>query len=120
MRMFQANMIETETGRVTLDDLSSKTVNVLIHYLYTGKLHDDWKTAAVLEELPYAAHKYELDLLSEFLDLVLGTVCKIFPCKQIAKISVMAKKIGMKRASVELLELIKKAATSVEDVVLME
>lgn len=118
--MFQAQMTEAETGKVNLNDISGKTVRVLLQYINTGTLHYDWIALEVLEELPYVAQKYELELLLDFLDKVLGTVCKRYSNKELVKVAVMTTKLGMKRAAKELFMAIKETSTSLEDLVMIE
>lgn len=111
-RMFQSKMKESRTGVIQLNDISSKSVNSLLHYIYTGSLHQDWKSTEVLEELIYAAHKYELHLLIEFFDQVCASVCTL---ENAGKVAILAKRIGMKKAEAELFKMLKSGATSLED-----
>jgi len=70
--MFRSEMLEQQTGVVELD-LSSKTLKILLHFIYTGSLPQGWSKDDYIDviglELDYAADKYMLDELSEILKI---------------------------------------------------
>lgn len=102
--MFLTEMVESKTGRVCLDDMSAKTLEVLLKYISTGSLHQNWKSDDVILELTYAAHKYELVVLTDFLDNVLGSICSK---TNALKLSLLANKLGMKKAEMDCLQYFK-------------
>ncbi|CAL8113358.1 unnamed protein product [Orchesella dallaii] len=71
--MFETDMQEGLSGFVDVGDISSKSMSVLFHYMYTGQLHEDWKD--VPDEVIYGAEKYGLEGLLEYCDKMLGTIC---------------------------------------------
>lgn len=70
--MFRPEFTETITGTVQVDDISSKTMKVLLKYWYTGKLQPSWRDSDVIVEFTYAAGKYQMTQVLQMLDEVLG------------------------------------------------
>lgn len=105
-RMFRNKMAETITGEVHLDDMSSKAVEVLLQYMCTGTLHQDWKSEEVIAQLCNAAHKYELNTLFEFLDDAIGSIVSTMGFAK--KLIPVALRLEMKKAEHALFEFAKK------------
>ena len=62
-RMLKAEMKESVTGVVVIQDVEEKTMEKLLEFIYSGKIEE---TDGQLEMLLYAADKYEItDLVSE-------------------------------------------------------
>ena len=57
--MFGADMIESRTGRVSIDDADPDTFQQFLYFVYTGQLHGE-----VSSELEYVAEKYNVQTLS--------------------------------------------------------
>lgn len=64
--MLDSGMKEAEIGILTIEDLSLSCVKIMLKYIYTGRLEDDWKNVA--DELVRAADKYDLAPLLNYLD----------------------------------------------------
>ena len=58
--MFGANMIESRTGRVRIDDADPETFDRFLHFLYTGQLDGE-----ASPELGYIAEKYNVTTLTD-------------------------------------------------------
>lgn len=110
--MFQHQMKETNTGVIEITDLHSKTISVLLHFIYTGTLLKNWSTSEVIIELVNAAHKYQLKDLCEFLDQVVGNLCDK---ETVGKLFNLAKKLSMKKAEKDLFEYMKAHISNWED-----
>ncbi len=67
-----SDFLETSTGIVNVEDISAKTMKILLRYWYTGKLLTTWQDADVVVEFMYAAGKYQITKILKMLDLVLG------------------------------------------------
>jgi len=81
---------------------------------YRSPMLEDWAESDVIIQLVYAADKYQLTDLFEFLDQVVGVVCT----KETAgKLLNLAKKLSMKKAEKDLFEFMKKHASSFEEMV---
>lgn len=97
--MFEANLSETQTGTVSLNDLSGAAVKVMLTFMYTSTLLPQWSQGDIVVELTYAAEKYELKELLVILDRELGKICTI---QNVGKLIVLAKKLSLKKAEKEL------------------
>lgn len=86
-------------------DLSGKTLKVLLHYIKTGLLLDSWKDMEVLLELPEAAQKYQLEMLTQFLDDILVSVCTT-GIGNLNELLLVAGRAGLKKAEKELHEIL--------------
>ncbi|XP_058803698.1 speckle-type POZ protein-like [Phymastichus coffea] len=77
--MFQHKMLENEENIVKIDDISYNTLNVLLHFIYTGecKLSED-----IVIDLFKAADKYEL--------MKLKNICEEELCRSISVNNVIA------------------------------
>lgn len=58
---------------MTLEHLSGKSMEVLLHYLYTGRLQECWNDTDVIIEFIEAAGTYELKEVLEMVDGMLGS-----------------------------------------------
>ncbi|GFY42219.1 speckle-type POZ protein-like A [Trichonephila inaurata madagascariensis] len=63
-RMFEHDMLETVKGIINISDIDVATLNLLLHYLYSGKVHTLNFDSAV--KLYGASHKYEVTSLKKF------------------------------------------------------
>lgn len=66
-------MVESHTGEMKIEDLTLKSLKVVLKFIYTGALDDDWKN--IPEEIVHCADKYSLPLLKEYCDKRLHTAC---------------------------------------------
>ena len=74
--MLKAEMKESVTGMVLIQDVEEKTMEKLLEFIYSGKIED---TDGQLEMLLYAADKYEIpDLVSEHTYLSIFLTCIFF------------------------------------------
>ena len=88
--MFQANMMESETKVVKIEDIEPAVVAELLHFIYTGGTNENTSQEIYLELLE-AADKYDLDSLKEICEeylcsglginnaveyLILGDMCQ--------------------------------------------
>lgn len=112
--MFQTTMKETISGVIECEDISGKCLKVLLHFLYTGKLAEAWKDADVLWELTYAAEKYQVKDLLDFLDANMGAMCRP---QEAPTFLILANKFSLKNAEKDLFDFIKKSATKADDFV---
>lgn len=102
--MFRNNLSEAETGIVRIPDISGPTLNIVLQYIYTGTLANNWCKPEVVVELTNAAAKYELKDLLEYLDWKLGKVCD----EQTAgKLLLLANRLQLRKAEKQILEYIK-------------
>ena len=67
--MLQGDMVEARTGKITIQDIDAGTVELMISYMYTGKLETDKELN--INNMIYAADKYDLSGLKA---LVYSTV----------------------------------------------
>lgn len=109
--MFKSQMRESHTGIVNMDDLSAQTIQVLLHFIYTGMLHELWCHEDVITEFVYAAEKYELTELLEFYDRVLGSLCTI---KTAGRLLIVTGRLNLKNAEQQIFSFIQKHMTSAE------
>ena len=62
--MFLSGMTEAADGEAVITDVEEKTLEKILHYLYTGKLSGQ---DFAIKSLCYAAKKYELDHLMDLI-----------------------------------------------------
>lgn len=104
------------SGRtLVMEDLSGKTVKVLLHYFYGGVLlKEDWRAEDVILELTWAARKYALENLSVFLDKVLPEI-PFSSSDVMAKLAVLTKTLGMTNAEKGLLSKLKEIGVNIDE-----
>lgn len=73
--MFESPMKESQSGEVTFDDLSSAGLKILLKFIYTGIVDDDWKNNP--SEIADVANRFLLSLLTKFIDLNLHLICNV-------------------------------------------
>jgi len=83
--MFGTDMKEGLSGFVNAGDMSSKGMSVVLHYIYTGQLHEDWEEVAA--EVIYGAEKYGLKGLLEYCDKMLVTICNEDNSERLCKLA---------------------------------
>ena len=71
--MLDSEMKERASGTMKIEDLSPKCVKILLKWIYTGVLDEDWKKFP--EEMVRAADKYGLSTLLDFFDKHLQLAC---------------------------------------------
>lgn len=61
---------------VTIDEseMSSGAMKVLLHFIYFGELHNDWKVELV--GVLHGARKYGIKQMLDFVNVLLITMCK--------------------------------------------
>lgn len=111
-RMFQSRMRENQTGQVEVADVSSVVMKIILHFLYTGTLLKNWNMVKP-DELLYAAAKYEVHDLLEFLDVVVGRICTI---DNAGKLLNLARKLNLKRAEDDLFNFVKNSSETFSQV----
>jgi len=84
-KMLESPMNEAQTGILVIEDLSPACVNLMLKYIYTGKLEDDWKN--VPEDIVRAADKYNLPLLLDFLNQNLHSACSFANAMKLRKLA---------------------------------
>ncbi len=70
--MFRNNYIENNTGTVNVEDISWKTMGILLHFFYSGQLLPTWRDQDTIVEFLYATGKYQITEVLEILDLSVG------------------------------------------------
>lgn len=81
--------------------ISSGAMRILLHFIYTGKLHDDWRIwMSSVNEVLDGANKYELDGLREYYDRLLITVCSYMDTDDLLA---TAKFYGLKQAEEDIM-----------------
>lgn len=114
--MFRSDMKEAKSGTVQVDDVGSQVMEILVKFWYTGQLDESWSDPGVIHELTYAAGKYTMNDLLEFLNNTLGSDkihCDI-------RLLDLARKLDLKRAAAMITyTLVKKTATVKTDDELM-
>lgn len=68
-----ADMEESKTGVIKIPDVGSQAMDVLLHHIYTGRV--DPSCNQIIEEVIYAAGKYNLPELLEYCDKIMITIC---------------------------------------------
>ena len=63
--MFQANMKESQSGKVAIEDIKPEIMNEILHFIYTGSLAKETVTTEFAIELLAAANKYQLEALKD-------------------------------------------------------
>lgn len=84
--MFRCNMMEKFTGVVKCNDLSGKCVKILIHFIYTGKLAENWSHPDVIEG--YGAAKYQLEDLLQFINEALPSCANKENAQRLLKLAI--------------------------------
>lgn len=102
--MLRTDMQEAMTGVIHCDDICEKAMKALLHYMYSGNLHEDWSAPDVICDFTLAAHKYQLQSLVEFLDENLAKVCTI---NSACELLVLVRTLGLKIAEEELMIFVK-------------
>lgn len=88
------------SASVTIPDLNSKALSILIQFLHTGVLNDNWVEDNVFEEVLYGAKKFELTDLLDYLELNLIALCTVQNCGRLLK---LAELMGLKWAQGEIM-----------------
>ena len=86
--MFQADMAENRTNKVTIKDIDSAVVREMLYFVYTGATNEDvFREKSKSRELLVAAERYQLN--------VLKSICEDHLCSnlQINKLRKMAMKV---------------------------
>lgn len=73
--MFETPMKESQSGEVTLEDLSSRGLKTILKFIYTGMVDDDWKSNP--REIVNAADRFSLSSLKKFVDMNLHLTCNV-------------------------------------------
>jgi hypothetical protein len=64
--MFATPMLETANGRVTIPDVDSRALELMLEWMYSAKAPSLGDDEALARGLLEAAHKYQLDELKVF------------------------------------------------------
>lgn len=114
--MFESQMKEANDGIVRIDDISSKSLDVLLPFMLTGHLNnfDIFMDPELMEGLAYGAQKYILEDLIECLDLNLHRACTKDNCSRLMG---LARKLGMKRAEGKMLQYFKENVMNTEEAI---
>ncbi len=108
LRMLESNKKDGPKRIVEVTEVSSAVLKIILHFLYTGTLLENWKTVST-EELVFAAASYEIHDLLEFLDEVVGQICTM---DNAGKLMRLARKMKLKRAEKDLFTFIKISSES--------
>lgn len=84
---------EAKTGTIKVKDLTSLAIGVLVNFMYTGDLYENWTDDP--EGTLSGAKKYELPHLFQFFDQLLPTACT---GRNAVKFLKLAKKHALKNA----------------------
>lgn len=95
--MFMYDMKESQTRIVQIPDITSKAMNIIIRYIYSGELDSHWNK--FLDELIYAADKYQLNNLLNYFDKNLISICNT---GNVAILLMLANTHNLQTAMVEL------------------
>lgn len=86
--MFETDMQEKRSGVVETPEIGSHAMEVILHYIYTGKLHPNWsKNVEEVSELLRAAEQYECDGLVQYCNHLLITLCTEQNAKHLLEIA---------------------------------
>lgn len=114
--MFRSDLSETKTGTVKVEDINGKTMKLVLHYFYTGRVLPFWREPDTVVEFTYAAEKYQMTGVLNFLDEVLGIRDEEDASYVDVLLLKLANKLGLKVAERQLLERIKKTTAKVDSV----
>lgn len=79
--MFNAREMKEAVERlITIKDISSKGLDIILTFIHTGTLKACWKEDNNLEEVLYGAHKLLIDDLILFFDHKLIDICNLKNC----------------------------------------
>jgi hypothetical protein len=112
--MIRSKMSEDQTGIVDVQDVTGKTMSILLHYFYSGELLPSWKDEDTVVEFTYAAGKYQLTGILELLDHVLGSRDEEDATQTDVLLLDLAAKLGLKNAEKKLLERIVAKTTKIQ------
>lgn len=68
-------MKEARTGEVIIEDVSPKTMQIVLKFMYTGKIDPEWIEVAA--NLIYASDKYQLTYLKKYVDENISLACTL-------------------------------------------
>ncbi len=98
--MFNTEMLESKTGRVKTPQISKAAMEVLLYFIYTGKLHLNWRNwKGVASEVLSGAKQYGLEGLVNYYDKLLITLCSDTDLESLLEI---AKLYELKQATQDL------------------
>ena len=100
--MLRNQMQESSSGVIKIEDVSYEVMKRILTFIYTGKLDNKW--GEMIQEIVYAANKYELLTLLKFCDENLAATCTPETAWNLMD---FAKLHGMKTAQVEIAEYFK-------------
>ena len=101
MAMFQSNMKEKETKRVTIDDFKSEVVSEMLHFIYTGNVTDK-VIGEVATELLAAADKYQLELLKNICEERLCSTLEVTNCLKYFVVGDMNQTVKLRKMALKL------------------
>lgn len=105
--MFNSETLESCTGLVNVDDVSEKTMKILLHYFYTSELLPTWRDEDTVVEFTYSAGKYQMTYVLELLDDLLGSEADAEVTYRDVQLLNVAGKLSLKNAETRLLQQIK-------------
>lgn len=106
--MFRSDLSENQTGIVNVKDVSSKTMEIFLHFFYSGELRPSWKDQDTVVEFTYAVGKYQLTNVLKMLDDVLGSRDEMNATYTDVQLLDLAQKLNLKTAEKELMERIRR------------
>jgi hypothetical protein len=102
--LLNSEFCERKSGIVKVDDISGKTMKILLHYFYTGDLLTGWSDHDTIVEFTYAAGKYQMTQVLELMDDLFGRGAQ----KEVSNLDVqllsLAGKLSLKNAEGRLLQ----------------
>ncbi len=111
--MFRSGLSESKTDIVNVKNVNVKTIEILLHFFYSGELLPSWKDTDTIVESTYAVSKYQLTDVLTMLDDVLGSHDEEEATYQDVQLLELAQKLDLKIAEQELLERIRKTLCKV-------
>lgn len=101
---------------IEMNEIDGSCLKVLLHFIYTGGIKLECHAFEILWGLTYAAHKYKLSELLQFLDHALP---KVLMAADAAAFLVLVSKANLKNAEKELFDMIKNSVTDPKQFVTM-
>ena len=100
--MFQSDMKETQTQKVTIDDFKAEVVGEMLNFIYTGNVSSQDAILDIASELLKVADKYQLDLLKNICEESLCSTLKVINCVEYLVLGDMYNAVKLKKKAMRL------------------
>ena len=100
--MFQSDMKETQTQKVTIDDFKAEVVGEMLNFIYTGNVSSQDAILDIASELLKVADKYQLDLLKNICEESLCSTLKVINCVEYLVLGDMYNAVKLKKIAMRL------------------